>query len=792
MCCPGCAAVADVIEKEGLGDYYSHRTANPKSLKGAILQDLDQLLVYDHEAIQRTFVVVQQGSVRQANLALEGIECAACIWLNERHLRSLPGVSEVSINYSTQQASVTWDNESIHLSDILAAIHAIGYKAHPFDANRQQIVLAEQRKTLLRQIGVAAALGMQVMILTVALYAGDWYGMEAEFEQFFRRVALLLTLPVLVYSGRSFFKNAITDLRLKRVGMDVPVSIGIGLAFLASTWHVISGEGAVYFESVCMFILFLLAARYFELSSRMRAMRAAQGIGAIKPLSARRLLDGNITGRQENVAAIDLKEDDLVVIRPGDTIAADGVVVSGESGIDESILTGESLPVSRGPGQPVIGGSINTRSPLVVRVTRVGNESLLAEIDRLLSQAFAEKPAIGQLADRVAAYFVATILVLAVLVAIFWFLHGEPRWLAITISVLVVSCPCALSLAVPTAISATIARLMRDKILVTSETALETLPKTTLFVFDKTGTLTLGKPAITRVDQFKNGHQVPQNPGDNDRLIHIAAALESGSEHPMAQAFMRAVGNDAELSFVESAKSMPGAGVCGRIDGCNYWLGNPALIESQTSATLPDGFHSSCIDSSESEIFLATDSEVMGRFHLRDELRPDSKATIDALEARGMKTILLSGDDERVARAVADELGMDEVIADCTPADKLDAVKRWQSAGEIVTMVGDGINDAPVLAGANVSFSTHGASAMAISSADIVSLSKQIYAVVSTYDCSKRTLTIMKQNLIWAIGYNALAVPAAALGLVAPWLAALGMSLSSLIVISNATRLKSG
>lgn len=777
MCCSGCAAVAEAIDKAGLSDYYRHRTGAPRSPQELIPTELEQLAVYDHDEIQKTFVKTGAGSHRTANLVLEGIQCAACVWLNERHLKSLPGIEHASINYSTHQAEVTWDNDEIHLSDILAAIRAIGYEAHPYDPDRRQMLLERQRRRLLRQLGAAAAIGMQVMIMTVALYAGEWYGMEPEFEQFFRKFSLLLTIPVLLYSGQDFFRNAWRDLRLRRISMDVPVSIGIGLAFAASAINVAEGEGAIYFESVCMFVLFLLAARYFELISRSRAMVAAESIAHIKPASARRLSGGTPDGALETVAAVDLRPGDMVRVLPGDLIPVDGVVVSGRSGVDESVLTGESAPLARGPGDPVIGGSINTESPLLVRVTRTGEETVLAEIHRLLTRATSHKPMIAQLADRVAAYFVAAVLGISSCVALFWIHLDSPEWLAITVSVLVVSCPCALSMAVPTALSSSIAALMRGKILVTAERALETLPAVTMFVFDKTGTLTLGQPQVCRIDTFG-----PQT----SACLGIAAALESASEHPLARAIRGASPDGADEIVASDLINRPGAGVIGTIAGKRYWLGSRQLIAEDTRARIPNDDGSPAA----TEVLLADTDRVLCRFAINDQLRPGAAATIEALRARNLKTVLLSGDNRQAAEAIAAPLGFDRIVAECGPDQKLAQVRQWQEAGEVVAMVGDGVNDAPVLAGADVSISAGGATSIAVASADIVVLSHDVRAIVRALETSVDTLRIMKQNLFWAAGYNLIAIPAAAAGMVAPWLAALGMSLSSLIVIGNASRLR--
>ncbi len=777
MCCAGCTAVAEAIDKAGLSNYYKHRTENSLSQRDLVPKELEQLQVYDHEDIQKSFVTVFDKNRREARLVLEGIQCAACVWLNQRHLNTLPGVVDTSVNYSTHQATIVWDNDRIKLSEILAAIRAIGYEAHPYDPNRQQLLVEQQRRQLLKQIGVAAALGMQVMILAVTLYNGDWYGMEPVYESFFRRFSLLLTLPVLLYSGKVFFRTAFLDLRLRRVSMDVPVSLGIGLAFSASTYSVIRGYGTIYFESVCMFILFLLAARYFELVSRSKAMIAAQGIGYVKPAMARRYENRKRSGDIQMVAALELETDDILQVRPGDIIPADGEVLSGRSGVDESILTGESLPVLKTTGSTVIGGSTNTESPLTVRVTRTGGHTILAEIHRLLDDAVSGKPAIGRLADRIAGYFVSGVLVVTAVVAGFWWSRGADDWLEITVAVLVVSCPCALSLAVPTAISSAITALMRSKILVTSERALETLPKATLFVFDKTGTLTAGRPRVAAATSLRG------NPETN---LRIAGALESASEHPVARAIRKYCDSvDMEIRQIEN---IPGAGLSGWIGESRYWIGSPSFIKQQTHVGEVPGLtdNTPC-----TRVVLADRDNVLCIFTITDQIRADSIDVIRALDSQDLRTAILSGDNAAAVEHVATTLGIDLYESECTPQQKLDTVSDWQQNGEIVAMIGDGVNDAPVMAGANVSVSVAGATPIAVANSDIVCLSNRIDAVQTALDTSKRATRIMKQNLYWALGYNSIAIPAAAAGLIAPWLAALGMSASSLIVIANASRLRS-
>ncbi|HSW52035.1 MAG TPA: heavy metal translocating P-type ATPase metal-binding domain-containing protein, partial [Sulfuricaulis sp.] len=434
MCCRGCEAVARAIVAGGMGDYYKFRTATVPTAREIVPEFLRQTAMYNLPEIQKSFVRADGEHVREAALILEGITCPACVWLNERHLAQVPGVLEVHINYATHRARVRWDERRVHLSDILQAVSRIGYLAHPFDPGRYQQQLENDRRQLLRRVGVAGVFGMQVMTLSVALYVGDWSGVEEEFRRFFYWVSLLLTLPVLLYSAQPFFRSAWRDLKHWRTGMDVPVSLGIGAAFLASLWTTVTGAGTIYYDSVCMFAFFLLSARYFELAAHKRASEASEALVQATPATAERLIKfplspavsgGEGSGPRESidmtetVAVAELRPGDRVRIRPGETIPADSVVLEGRSTVDESLLTGENLPVAKGPGQALVGGAINIESPLTARVVKTGPDTILSSILRLLDRAAAEKPRLARLADRIAAGFVAAVLLLAGLTALY-------------------------------------------------------------------------------------------------------------------------------------------------------------------------------------------------------------------------------------------------------------------------------------------------------------------------------------------------------------------------------------
>ncbi len=779
MCCRGCEAVAKAIVDGGLGEYYRYRTQPAPTGRERVPAFLQQAAVYDHPAVQKSFVRSEDEHVREAALILEGITCAACIWLNERHLSQLPGVQGVQINYATHRLRVRWDERRLKLSDILNAVAEIGYLAHPYDPGRSQQLLEQERKTLLRRLGLAGVMTAQVMVLAEALYLGTDTGAESEFASLFYWVSLLLTLPVLLYSAQPFFRGAWNDLKHRRAGMDVPVVLGILGAFGASLWTTVTGEGVIYYDSVTMFVFFLLAGRYFELRARRRAAEAAESLVRAAPAMATRLVSKDRTVVEETVPIAELQPGDTVRVRPGETVPADGTVIEGRSSVDESLLTGESRPLAKGAGARLIGGAINVESPLTLRVDQVGPDTVLAAILRLLDRAQSEKPRLAQLADRAAAGFTAAVLVVAALTALYWWRHDPALWLPITVAVLVITCPCALSLATPTALSAATGALTRLGLLVTRGHALETLARATHFVFDKTGTLTVGRPRLLEARTFSA-------PGRED-CLRIAAALERHSEHPLAFALREAAGDPAVLAT--GVINTPGAGLRGTVGAETYYVGTPDFIREQAGHNLDETRLSALRAAGATVVLLAARQDLLAAFTFGDELRPQARALVDALKRRGKKVLLLTGDHAQAARRVAAELGIDDVAWELSPADKLARVRALQDRGTVVAMVGDGVNDAPVLAGASVSVAIGGAADVAAASADMILLSPRLDTLGQGLAMAERTLRIIRQNLGWALAYNLVAVPAAVLGYVTPWLAALGMSLSSLLVVANSLRL---
>ena len=785
-CCRGCQAVAQVILDSDHGDYYRHRTELPPTAVGEAGRATDwlkELKLFDLPEIQNTFVRQEQGDTREASLILEGIVCAACVWLNERHIASLPGVLQADVNYSTRRARVRWDDSRIHLSDILQAIRDIGYSAHPFDSSRQDAVYQKERKTALRRLFIAGFGMMQVMMYAVPMYLADDGTMTADIADLMRWSSLLLTFPVVFYSAWPFFAGAWRDLKRRRAGMDVPVALGVGSAFIASVWATVSGGGQVYFDSVSMFVFFLLTGRFLEMIAQRKAGEAAESLVKLIPAVATWLPNYPSYEGEERVPLSRLKRGDHVLIRPGESIPADGNVVDGESGVDESLLTGESRAVAKGLNAPLVGGAINIASPLVMQVERLGQDTVLSGIVRLLDRAQSEKPRMARIADRVASWFVTGLLLVAAVVGLTWYSLDAQRALWITISVLVVSCPCALSLATPVALAAATGRLTRLGLLITRGHALETLSRATHVVFDKTGTLTEGKMQVLEVlvvDEAKR-----------EDYIALAAVLEQGSEHPVGRAIRSIASDSGTMAGMTGIKSISGNGMEGILNGMRYRLGNPGFVAALHGREIP---WKTALTQADTLVALGNECGWLALFVLGDRVREDAPQLIRGLQAMGLEVSLLSGDRQEVVAKVAATLGIKHWDAELEPVGKLAKLKDLQQHGARLVMVGDGVNDAPVLAAADVSVAMGSGTEVAQASADTVLLSAQLLHLLDGIKVARLTDHVIRQNLAWAMIYNVVAIPAAALGYVTPWMAGIGMSASSLLVVLNALRLtgKSG
>ncbi|MDC7717610.1 heavy metal translocating P-type ATPase [Vogesella sp. DC21W] len=777
-CCAGCQAVAQTIIDSGLADYYEHRTAEQRQAEPVPAELLQQMQLYDNEALQHSFVHVEDEHIREASLMLEGITCAACVWLNEHHVRKLPGVLSVDINYATHRARVRWDVRQLKLSQILEAISAIGYRAHPYDASRQEALHQKERKTALNRLWVAGLSMMQVMMYAYPVYMAPDGEIESQWLWMLHWSSFVLTLPVVLYSAIPFYRGTWRDLKRGRVGMDTPVTIGILTAFLASLWALLNKiEHGVYFDSVSMFIFLLLGGRYLESMARRKTGEATEKLVKLIPAFAHAVPGWPQDQAQQEVAVSQLAVGDVVLVKPGETIPCDGDILEGHSSVDEALLTGESTPITKQAGDSVIAGSVNQASPLLLRLSRTGSDTRLAGIVRLMDQALAEKPRLAELADRYAVWFVTVLLLAAAATYIGWSLAGsQEHALWVTVAVLVVSCPCALSLATPAALTAATGHMAQLGILTTRGHALETLARISDVVFDKTGTLTHGRMQLLASHGFSH-----PNAG---QALAIAAALEQGSEHPIARALLHATA-DSALPACGQRSNQPGQGVEADITGQRWRLGRPAFVAGLSgSFSLPDE-----LPASATIIALGDARGVAAVFAIGDQVRDDSAALIRALQARGLRVHLLSGDADKAVASLASQLHIADYRAAATPEDKLAYVSQLQQGGARVLMVGDGVNDAPVLARADVSLAMGGGTDVARASGDMVLMGDELGRLPQALGLAARSMHIIRQNLAWAALYNLVALPLAMAGWVTPWLASLGMALSSLLVVSNALRL---
>ncbi|UVM01379.1 cadmium-translocating P-type ATPase [Pseudomonas atacamensis] len=766
FCCPGCQAVAEAIVAGGLESYYQHRSEASANPEGLPVQLSDELTLYDRADVQQPFVR-HEGDLAETTLLMEGISCAACGWLIEKHLRTLPAVAEARLNLSNHRLHVRWADAQLPLSQILAELRHIGYAAHPYQADRASEQLASENRLALRQLGVAGLLWFQAMMATMATWPEFNIDLSPELHTILRWVALFLTTPIVFYSCAPFFKGAMRDLRTRHLTMDVSVSLAIGSAYIAGIWTSITGVGELYFDAVGMFALFLLAGRYLERRARERTAAATAQLVNLLPASCLRL---DSDGQSERILLSELRVGERILVQPGSILPADGKIIDGQSSIDESLLTGEYLPQPRTLGDAVTAGTLNVEGALTVEVQALGQDTRLSAIVRLLDRAQAEKPRLAEIADRAAQWFLLLSLIAAAVIGLLWWQLDSARAFWIVLAMLVATCPCALSLATPTALTAATGTLHKLGLLLTRGHVLEGLNQIDTVIFDKTGTLTEGRLVLRSIR--------PLGALDSEQCLSLAAALENRSEHPIARAFGR-----APLA-AEDVHSTPGLGLEGVVGEQRLRIGQAEFACALSGAALP-----SMPDEAGQWLLLADTHGPLAWLVLDDRLRDDAPALLAACKARGWRTLLLSGDSSPMVASVAAELDIDEARGGLRPDDKLRVLQQLHKEGRKVLMLGDGVNDVPVLAAADISVAMGSATDLAKTSADAVLLSNRLDALVQAFTLARRTRRVIIENLLWAALYNGLMLPFAALGWITPVWAAVGMSISSLTVVLNALRL---
>ncbi len=807
MCCLGCQLAGQSIVEAGLEQYYLDRSEISRT--ASLPSELYRLQAYDHDEVKSQFVYQQQGK-SVAELSVNNLRCSACTWLIESRLDKLDGVEQCQVNLTNQRMRVIWDENKLAISEILSTIQTIGYDAKPYRQDTHEAMLTRYNRRLMFQLGIAALGAMQAMMFAVALYFGEYKGMDVIDKQFLRWVSLFVSVPVFFVSGLPFFQSAWTAIKAKQVNMDVPISIALVVTFVTSLYATMTNTGETYYDSVSMLIFFLLAGRFVEHNARLKASNMANDLVVVEPLLVAKLGHETIsqqtsfikelsdkykqafyhsletdTNQQNFVSAQSLQIGDIVRIDAGSNVISDGILLSEKATVSQSLLTGESDLITKNLGDNIVGGSQNDSQPFIMQVTALPNDSQMGMIDRLMNRALSEKPQLALKADKLARWFVARVLVLAVVVFSIWYFIDPSQALWITVAVLVATCPCALSLATPIALTVATNRLASYGFLVTRGHTVTTLASITHIAFDKTGTLTYGQPNLLAIEPIQT------NMTDKNKLLAIAGSLEIGNRHPIAHALLTMT-RQLHLPKAENLTHVVGGGLMADIDGQSFRLGHeqfacPQGIQQHQRANLQQYQASTSVTLSQ---LINHEWQPLAHFYFHDKLREKSLETIKYLQNQGLQLLILTGDPSEQAKTVAKSLQISTLHNGLTPDEKVKHLKALQNQGAIVQMVGDGINDAPVLASANISTAMAGAADLAQVSSDSLILNGKIETVANAYRVAKKTEAIINQNFRWALGYNMVVLLPASFGYVPPWLAALGMSLSSLLVVLNALRIK--
>ncbi len=866
MCCMGCQLASQSIVEAGLEQYYLDRSEINRT--ASLPTQLNRLEAYDHDEIKSQFVYAQDG-LSVAELSVNNLRCAACTWLIESRLYEIDGVNKCQVNLTNQRMRIVWDETKIPISQILAVINEIGYEAKPYRQDTHEAMLAKHNNKMLMRLGIAALGAMQAMMYAVALYFGDHSGMLILQRDFLRWVSLFVSIPVFFYAGIPFFTSAWSAIRARQVNMDVPVSVALIVTFFASLYATITGQGETYYDSVSMFIFFLLAGRYIEHNARLKAATMANDLVVIEPILVQKIAEDkqmaalilqevarsnsmvdannissfmkgmddstyNLTSsiaiaweqgnyqqslknnepsdkkepieQKKMVTAQSLQVGDIIMIDAGAEIISDGILLSQTATVSQSLLTGEGDLIIKAQGDYIIGGAQNDSQPFEMLVTALPEDSQIGLIDRLMNRAMSEKPKLAQQADKLARWFVARILVLSVLVFIGWYIVDPSQAIWATVAVLVATCPCALSLATPIALTVSTNRLASYGFLTTRGHTLQTLAEITHVAFDKTGTLTYGKPNLLNIDLLEP--DIDSSFANKDNLLSIAAALEVGSRHPIAHALLTAA-YQMHLPATQDLTHYPAGGVEAMIGNVLYRIGHIDFaldttnesIDANKDLIIDLGTHRassavvlSCRQASKFSLSTNSDEPAVWKalacFYFNDKVRDTAKPMLDKLKALNIEAVMLTGDPSPQALSIAQSLGMQSAYNGLSPTDNVNHIQKMQAEGAVVLMVGDGINDAPVLAVADVSTSIAGAADLAQVSSDSIILNGQIEAIVAAKRIADKTERIIRQNFRWALAYNGIVLLPAIFGYVPPWLAAIGMSLSSLLVVLNALRLK--
>ncbi|HET8808194.1 MAG TPA: heavy metal translocating P-type ATPase [Methylophaga sp.] len=776
FCCHGCRSVCETIFSAGLQSFYQ-KTPSGETL-GPPPEVPAELEAYDLPDVQQDYVTAN-GSQRSIHLLVEGIHCAACVWLIEKVLHKQAGVLAADVNLTGKRLRLRWDESQVKLSRLIHLLAEIGYSAVPFDPDTAEGALARRHRDLIYRMAFAGFCMMNIMWVSIALYAG---AAEGEFRNWFHWIGMALATPTLLYSGYPFLRNAVIGLRHWHLTMDLPIAIGATATYLYSVYITVTGstQGEVFFDTVVNFIFVILIGRYLQAISSRNALSATRRLLELQPKLATL-----VTEQGQRIVPIRMvKSGDILLVKPGEKVPVDGQLISGDSAVDESMLSGESRPVVKRSGDQVIAGSVNGEGAFQVRAEAILRNTALSRILQLMEEAQASKAPIQSLADRVVPWFVLITLLLAMATFIYWSQQDFEIALLAAASVLVVTCPCAFGMATPMSIAVASGVGAQRGILVKQGAALEALSSVDHVVFDKTGTLTNGDLQVSLI--------TPAASQNEHSLLEIALAVEQGSEHAIARAILRhAESKQIKLLAASQFKALPGRGVSAVVSGQTVQVGTLEWLE-QTGLTIDTAWQQQAHLAEQqgiSCVLVTRADEIVGMLGFSDDLREDARQTVSDLLAQGIKVTVLSGDRQAVVAAVTAQLGNVGRLAEVLPEDKQKCIRDLQHEGSKVAMVGDGINDSPALIQADVGIALAAGTDVSIESADIVLLHNQLSQVAEARQLAARTLRTIRQNIVLSISYNIIMVPLAMMALVSPLLAAVTMPISSLLVIGNAARI---
>ena len=782
FCCGGCQSVYHILKSENLDSFYE-KLGN-KTIKAPLQVSNDDLSKFDSENFLNSYTTITKDGFVQIDLILEGIHCAACVWLNEKVLYDTKGVIEANINFTTNKARVVFNSDILKLSDIIKKIRSVGYNAYAYDSSIADKEASKAKQDYFVRIMVAVVCTMNIMMLSVAKYTGFFTGMSIEVKNMIHLAEFILATPVLFFSGFVFYKGAYFGLKNRIVNMDLLVSSGATMTYVYSLFVLFGAKGESYFDSVAMIITFVLVGKYLEVIGKKSAIDTLDKIKSTLPLEAIVVKDGKKETKALNLVEVG----DFIELKIGEKVPVDGKIISGNASFDESSLTGESIPVYKKTGDNIFSGTVILDSTILFEVVKDFKNSTFSSIVTLLEDSLNSKPKIQTLANKISRRFSLIILSIAFITFLVWYYFGLDlgfyfegvnqfeRSFITAISVVVIACPCALALATPMASLVGISELAKKSLLFKEAKFIETIANATTVVFDKTGTLTKGELEVSFVEFFNK----------DERSINLLYSLLDSSNHPVSIAVKRYIKENFEVSNVslEDIKNIEAKGLSARYENIEILGGNEALLKE---FDVKINIH---LNSKFTQYLFCIDKKIVANFELKDELKDDAKELIEYLKEQNIESIMLTGDNNFVASSIAKELEISNYKANLTPKDKADFIKDLKNSGKTVVMVGDGVNDSVALASSDVAIAMGNSADVSMMVSDVVMLNSKLKSLKDAFIISKKTYKHIKQNLAFSLIYNTITIPIAAAGFIIPLFAALSMSLSSLVVVLNSLRIK--